>query len=295
LADIHANPYALDAVIADLAQRDVDEIIVGGDIVGRGPQGSAVVDRIAELGWHGVRGNHEDYLINFFREEVPDDWLTADIWSASRWMAAELGAGRIALLDALPFSTVSEALPQVRVVHGSPASNQEGLGTWTQPDVLRAHFDAVHEPVLVCAHTHRPLVERYDDGLIVNVGSVGLPFNGDTRAQYAIFSGDPGAPGVDVELLQVEYDRGLLLDAYEHTGFLEHGGLTSAMLQREVVHARPFLVPFLFWMQKLEREPTESEAQAFLDFYDPEVSMRQLIERFESVVELAQREGSSEE
>ena len=70
LADIHSNLRALDAVVDDIATRGVDEVVVGGDIVGRGPQGAAVVDRVRELGWPSVRGNHEDYLVAFSREEL---------------------------------------------------------------------------------------------------------------------------------------------------------------------------------------------------------------------------------
>ena len=74
LADIHANMPAFEAVIADIEQQSPDEIIIAGDLVGRGPQGSAVVERVIELGWPSVRGNHEDYLINFFHERIPSEW-----------------------------------------------------------------------------------------------------------------------------------------------------------------------------------------------------------------------------
>jgi len=37
LADIHANLPALEAVLADVQQYDVDGIIVAGDLIGGGP------------------------------------------------------------------------------------------------------------------------------------------------------------------------------------------------------------------------------------------------------------------
>ncbi|MFW6057360.1 MAG: metallophosphoesterase family protein, partial [Persicimonas sp.] len=39
ISDIHANPYALEAVVDDLGRAGVDEVLLGGDLVGRGPLG----------------------------------------------------------------------------------------------------------------------------------------------------------------------------------------------------------------------------------------------------------------
>ena len=49
LADIHGNMPALEAVIEDIAEQRVEEVIVAGDLVGRGPQGAEVIDRIKGL------------------------------------------------------------------------------------------------------------------------------------------------------------------------------------------------------------------------------------------------------
>ncbi|MEL6182480.1 MAG: metallophosphoesterase family protein [Myxococcota bacterium] len=274
LADIHANPFALEAVVADIRSLDLDEIVVAGDLVGRGPMGSAVVDRIAELGWPCIRGNHEDYMLAFCRRDVPEDWLTSDEWAASRWMAAELGSRQRAWIDALPFSTTSQASPPLRIVHGTPRNISEGIGTWTQEDQLDLHLNAIAEEVLVCAHTHRPLERSRPGGLIVNVGSVGLPFNGDPRAQYAVLHSAPETqPPWRVEFRQVEYDREPLLRAYNDTGFLHEGKITARMLRFEVETARPHLVPFLAWAKAMGHEPTADQLDSFFDVYDPSMSM----------------------
>jgi hypothetical protein len=82
LADIHGNTPAFDAVAADIDAVAPDEVIVAGDLVGRGPQGNAVVERVIARGWRSVRGNHEDYLINFRRNRVDPTWLISEDWSA---------------------------------------------------------------------------------------------------------------------------------------------------------------------------------------------------------------------
>lgn len=277
LADVHGNLPALHAVLDDIAEQEVDEVLVGGDLVGRGPQGSAVVAEIAATGWPSVRGNHEDYLLSFRRREVPSDWLTSDEWAAVRWMADELDEAAIDYISALPLTLVSKAAPEVRLVHGTPASNNDGIGPWNSRDQIADHLQAVDEPVLVCCHTHRPLLERFDDGLVVNVGSVGLPFNGDPRAQYAIVSA--GGNGRDVEFRQVAYERARLLEIYDSSGFRAAGGVTAALLELEIEHAAPYLVPFMHWATLTGRPRHDSALASFLDDYDHSESMRDFFTR----------------
>jgi predicted phosphodiesterase len=276
ISDIHANPFALEAVIDDIRNVGVDEVVVGGDMVGRGPLGSAVVDLVRDLGWKSVRGNHEDYTLEFRRESVPASWLTDVEWAASRWMAQEIDDEHAEYLDTLPFTLTAESAPSLRVFHGSPRSYQEGIGEWTCTEKLTEHFESIEEPLLVCAHTHRPLVREVGEGLIVNVGSVGLPFNGDWRAQYVIFT--LKASGWDVEFRQVDYDRDAFLRAYETSGFLAAGDVSALLLRKEVEHARPFLVPFLKWTEMTERLPRLESLEAFLEVYSPEMTMREFYE-----------------
>lgn len=271
IADIHANRFALDAVVDDLAARQVDEVIVAGDLVGRGPQGSAVVARIAELGWSCVRGNHEDYLLNFCRNDVPHSWWEDEEWAASRWMAHELDEPSRAFIADLPFSTQSRLAPTIEVFHGSPNSHSEGIGPWTPEERRRQFLAAIDGQVLVCAHTHRPLDYSSPDGQIVNVGSVGLPFNGDWHAQYAILSGADDR--WEVSFCRVPYDRQAFLDFYKSSHFLDEGGVTAALLYEEVQHARPFLVPFLKWAAATDRPPHSTHLAEFLAHYEPTQSL----------------------
>lgn len=281
LADIHSNLPALEAVIADIGSQAVDEVIVAGDLVGRGPQGSGVVRRIAELGWACVKGNHEDYLLDLRSDlgsgRLPDGWRSANdsAWACARWMADELSAADATFIDALPPSLVPRTARDVRVVHGTPASNREGIGPWTPDAQLAEIVASVDEAVLVCAHTHRPLVREIGGTLVVNTGSVGLPFTGDPRAQYALLTADapPDASLTDdpargrwhVEHRSVDYDRALTRRAYLETGFLAAGGVVSALLAVELETARSVLVPYLAWVEKRGNVPGWASMWSFLD------------------------------
>ncbi len=281
IADIHANPFALEAVIEDIAQQNVDEVIVAGDLVGRGPLGSAVVTRIKALGWRCIRGNHEDYLLGFIRGEVPDAWLVTKEWAASRWMAAEVEEHR-EFMESLPLQTTSSLRGGLRIVHGSTTSYNEGLGPWTSEEKLREHLDAVEEDVLVCAHIHRPMERAIGNRAVINVGSVGLPFNGDWRAQYGIFTDREGAPSWSVEFRQVPYDREAFLQAYETSGFLAAGDITAHLLREEVRLSRSHLVPFLKWASVTNREPSMEHLEAFDAFFDPSERLHVLLERLQN-------------
>ena len=277
LADIHGNMPALRAVIADLERQAPDEVLVGGDLVGRGPEGSQVVDTIRRLGWRCLRGNHEDYLLGFVRREVPDDWWTEDEWAASRWMAAELTPAAVEFISELPDELRPASAPGLLLVHGSPRSNQDGLGPWTSDQQLARHLESIDENLLVCGHTHRPMIRELHAGRVVNVGAVGLPFNRDRRAQYGMFHYD--GESWTTELRGVDYDTRELLDVYEATGFRARGGVTAELIRLEVEQAVPYLVPFLKWVRLIGAAPDSARVPEFLEFYDPDEPLNDFFQR----------------
>lgn len=284
IADIHGNRPALDAVLDDLVTHDVDEILVGGDLVGRGPQGSRVVARIRELGLDTIGGNHEEYVLAARRGELPDVWHDTDVWAAARFMAEELDDAHVEHLTALPFSMAREGL---RLVHGTPDSNREGIGPWTKDEEIARHLRAVDEPLLVCAHTHRPVIRTLPADsevgrrTVVNVGSVGLPFNRDQRAQYALFTRQRNT--WRPTLHQVAYDIEAILAIYETSGFLAHGGVTARLLRMEIEHATPLLVPFLAWAKATGTPPDSTHLATFLDFHHPKDSLPAFYQRLHAI------------
>ena len=76
------------------------------------------------------------------------------------------------------------------------------------------------EDVLVMGHTHVQHHERYDDGIVLNPGSVGQPRDDDPRAAYAVV--DLGAPTVEEH--RVEYDVDRVVEAVEAAGLPRQTG-----------------------------------------------------------------------
>ena len=65
LSDIHGNLPALDAVLNDLAQFKVDQVVVAGDVINWGPFSAQVMERVTREGWPALRGNTEFYLLDY--------------------------------------------------------------------------------------------------------------------------------------------------------------------------------------------------------------------------------------
>ncbi len=271
LSDIHANMFALEAVIEDIQHQDIDEVLVAGDIVGRGPQGSAVTKRIMKLGWKSVRGNHESYTLSFRAEMIAENCLTSPEWAAARWIAAELDDEDANFLQSFPFTLTSSLVPELRVFHGSPRGNRDGIAPWTGREKCEQDLLAIKEHLFVCGHTHRILLRKFSTGIIVNAGSVGLPFNGEHRAQYAILEFEEERLK-SVTFRAVPYDKEGFLAYFESSGFAQSGGIIAHLIKMELQTAAPYLTPFLRWAYGMENRIDYKHLDIFLAEYSPLVA-----------------------
>src|SRR6202451_1616415 len=125
LSDIHGNPTAFEAVLADLRQTSPDLILHGGDLPHGGASPVEIVDRIRDLGWPGVAGNTGEMLfapeslVGFVRRapHLLPHWSA--IQEQAAWNCAALGEERLAWLSALPRVHVHAPMA---LVHASPES-----------------------------------------------------------------------------------------------------------------------------------------------------------------------------
>jgi diadenosine tetraphosphatase ApaH/serine/threonine PP2A family protein phosphatase len=92
-------------------------------------------------------------------------------------------------LAALPESATVDA--GTRAWHGSPVSDVRSFTPAPGADE-RELLEGVQERRLVFGHTHLPFrrMSAVGDVELVNPGSVGMPFDGDHRAAYALLAGD---------------------------------------------------------------------------------------------------------
>jgi putative phosphoesterase len=246
LADIHGNLAALEAVADDIARWRPDAVAVAGDIVNRGPRSLAclrfVQARAADSGWRVIRGNHEDYVIDVARRpDLRPPGLEGAVRANVRWTRTQLGDAA-AELELLPERLSLEGPGgELRVVHASMRHNRDNILPDTPEDELRLQI-APAPPAIAVGHTHRPLVRRVDETLVVNVGSVGMPFDGDVRASYGRLE---WRGGWEAQIVRVPYDRRRTLRDFEEQAFLRDGGPAAPVVFDEFLTAHPRLSGFI--------------------------------------------------
>lgn len=263
IADIHGNLPALEAVLADLERVRPDRIVIAGDLVNRGPQSGAVLDRVISLGFASISGNHDTWLASLARgRNHPPEWETS-WWTPVRLSVAELTPAHLAYLDSLAFSMrveLSGAAP-IRIVHGSPRNNREGLGRLRSDADVTAALAGVEEPTVIAAHIHYPYERHVAGRHVVVVGAVGCPFNGDVNAQYGLFTWD-GSTWC-FEHRSIPYDHTPLYAAWSDGGYLADGSLASELMMREHQTARTQYVPFWEWAMEHNLPLTRDSYERF--------------------------------
>jgi diadenosine tetraphosphatase ApaH/serine/threonine PP2A family protein phosphatase len=194
LYDIHGNLPALDAVLADARAAGATRYVLGGDYALFGPWPAETVERLRTLDADWIRGNGERWTAN------PGDAPQNDVVQGSIRASREaLGEGTVADLAALPAELETD---DALYVHASPPSDVRAILPEPgddEPELLAG----VTAERLVFGHTHLQFRRRAAGRLeLLNPGSVGMPFDGDTRAAYALV-GDDG----ELECRRVSYDH----------------------------------------------------------------------------------------
>ena len=262
LADIHGNYAALQTVAAHIERWQPDIVVVAGDIVNRGPCPLECLQFVQNKqqtdGWQIVRGNHEDYVISYARPDTAPNGMEFEIYRSAYWTYQRLN-GDISALEGMPFQIDLNAPngDDIRVVHASMNSNQDGIFPFTADDQLRQKICSPDQatPTLFCVgHTHWPLMRSIDDTLVVNVGAVGLPFDGDRRAAYGQFTWQGGE--WQVEIVRLDYDWEQAERDFFDSGFMEEAGPLTKLVLDEFHIARPHLYQ---WTQEYQAQSLAGE------------------------------------
>lgn len=174
LSDIHGVLPVLDAVLAEPDVQGADLIVVTGDHAA-GPMPVPVLDRLVELGDRCllVRGNADRELVAIrqgARSEHPE----------STWAAEQLRDDQVQLLADLPHPLYLDVdgFGPVVFCHGTPRDDEEVVVVDTRVERWVEVFADLDDAVrtVVCGHTHMPFVRLVARRLVVNPGSVGMPY-----------------------------------------------------------------------------------------------------------------------
>lgn len=214
ISDIHGNDVPFKAVLKDIKEQGVDEIICLGDVATLGPQPCEAVERLRALGCRCITGNHETDLLNVATlkaEQKAPAWLVETL----TWCDAELSDEDLDFLQGFEDTIEIDLEDGANLLcfHGSPQSNTDIILADTSSTELDELLTKRKASVMVGGHTHIQMMRRYKDVLIVNAGSVGapmeLPFEARptilSYAEYAIIEVSKNK-GISVDLRRVVYD-----------------------------------------------------------------------------------------
>jgi predicted phosphodiesterase len=187
LSDVHGVLPVLDAVLAEQDVIGADQIVVTGDHAA-GPMPVAVLDRLVELGPRCalVRGNADRELVEVARGAASDH-------PESVWAAGQLRPDQIELLAGLPHPVLRDVdgFGPVTFCHGTPRDDEEVVLVDTRLEKWADVFADLPAEVrtVVCGHTHMPFLRLVDRRLVVNPGSIGMPYGRSGGAWALLRSG----------------------------------------------------------------------------------------------------------
>ena len=224
LSDIHSNFDALEAVLEKCRAIGVDHYLFLGDLVGYNADVKRCVAKAKELNFvAAVRGNHDDFAIR--KDDIPNGFNT-NAAIAIGWTRNMLSDEDREFIGNMPYKRTVPGIP-VTLVHATLDSPEtwgyvfdthHAVGNFSYQLSQICFFGHSHVPVAFDKApfaSGRKLVEVIDhwehsaafppadedftiaDELEVklakghkylfNIGSIGQPRNGDTRASFAVY------------------------------------------------------------------------------------------------------------
>ncbi|HEY2774501.1 MAG TPA: metallophosphoesterase family protein [Candidatus Binatia bacterium] len=217
ISDLHGNQVSLSAVLEDIDRRGVDEVVCLGDVATLGARPNDVLETLAARGIRCILGNHDAFMID---EELIRTYTEVPIVvEAVDWCRDQLSQDEVSYLAKFQASLRIDLGPNTSALlfHGSPRSHMEDLLATTDASDLDEALGDASATVMAGGHTHLQLLRQHRGNLLVNPGSVGMPFrefpNGCTPkilpfAEYAVIEANGDA--VEVHLRRVGVDKHLL-------------------------------------------------------------------------------------
>ena len=203
ISDVHGNLEALNTVL----KVPHDAVIFAGDVVDYGPRPAECIDKIKEVAFKTVRGNHDNAVA--FNTDCGCSYEMHELSVVSReYTKKVVSKEQVKLLQALPLKE------QFRIegktfflVH---ASNSNPLFKYLRPNIgkeeFKKEFGHINADFIIYGHTHIPVVFKdVSRGIIINPGSVGQPRDGDPRTSCAVI--DTKTNEVHIKRIVYDIDR----------------------------------------------------------------------------------------
>lgn len=200
ISDIHGYSIAFDRVLADIANYDVDHIVIAGDLVESGPDPLGVLERVLDLDCAVVQGNTDYDIAKQHRHS-----------KTAAWTEAQIGRlGREYLLN-LPFEHritppgADSARQDLLVVHANPDDFLRPIPPDATDEELEYLIGETKAGVIAFGHIHIAYTRDYGDTKLIDVSAVGNPKDGDFRSKWGQITWNGDTQSWTTELHYVEY------------------------------------------------------------------------------------------
>lgn len=206
IGDIHSNIYALESVIDDIRNKNIDFILCTGDMVGYAPFPNEVIDLVRKSKVLSIQGNYDKAIGNSeivcgcdYKDERQLEMAGLSVMFTNMTITEK----NRAYLKELPTELRLKAGDlQIIMVHGSHRKNNEYLFE-TSKEVDEVTKE-IPEDILICGHTHKPYYKVINGKHVINSGSAGKPKHGNPNATYVIVSVTD--KNIDVDIVEVPYE-----------------------------------------------------------------------------------------
>jgi len=186
ISDIHADLDGLDLALTFLQKQTVDEIWCAGDLVDRGQDGNAVVERIRHAQIPTVQGNH-DYTARRTQEQFKNDVSMMEFLEGypdlnekakNMLMVSDLSEINLTYLDYLPPALKFERDGlMIEMTHASTFDRVTYVYPTSRREILHQTISSSIADLVILGHTHRPMQVFKDGELrIINSGSVSMNY-----------------------------------------------------------------------------------------------------------------------
>lgn len=211
LSDVHGFSLALARVLDDVASRDVDRIIIAGDLCEGGPDPAGAIAMIRDAGAECVYGNTDR------------DVIEGGGGATAAWTRERIGDDGLAFLRSLPFSIrvpcpgdEGERASDLLVVHANPTDVERHLSPNASDREIREILGDEVARTIAFGHLHVAYTRTVDDATLVDVSAVGNPRDGDLRPRYVVFQNE--GDGWSFQWHYVDYPIEETREQMEHSG-----------------------------------------------------------------------------
>ena len=214
ISDIHGNAVALEAVLNDIKEKDFDKVFVLGDICYRGPEPQRALDLVRDLDCEVIKGNADEWVVRGVQQgEVPDHAI--EIMNKERdWIVSHLSHESVEYLRELPTQLNLEVEGvRIHAFHPTPDSLFDVVLPDASDDKILENLVTKKADLYIYAHIHKPYTRFVNGKCIVNIGSVGLPFDGVKKASYCIVEINKGS--ILTSNVRVSFDVQKVVDQYK--------------------------------------------------------------------------------